>query len=210
MAVRSEYPEKGVRNEGSQYLTLAEWEAQQLADDATLQDVIKRLNELEFEIGLLTDDLNVELLEEFERILADLETVNDRVRLMEVQLAIALTRGFGQERVTQAAHGFSEWDAVSFNTSTEEYELALDAPGEDEAIGVLIDVTTNKFTVVYEGRHRKSGHGKAVGSWYVSDTTPGLLTQTKPGFPAKGRAILHIRDDHWFSVIPTFGALSQF
>lgn len=210
MTTRWEEIDRGVRGEESQYVSYAEWEANESADDLAIEDLIIRVNDLDFRIGVLTGDLDKELFEEFSVIKADIKNLKEAVRSMQIQLAIALTRGYGQERVTHTAHGFSEWDAVGFDVVTEQYVLAQNLAGEPEALGVLVDVTTNKYTVIYGGRHRRTSHGKALGAWYLSPTTPGLLTQVKPNFPASRAVILYVNNTHWI-VVPEqgFGIISQ-
>lgn len=111
-------------------------------------------------------------------------------------------------RIVQSSHGFSDLDVVGFNSATEVFAKAKDAPGELEPIGLVINSTTNRFRLLYPGPHRVRGHGLTVGDYYLSASTAGAMTQTKPGYPAKGRVLLTVIDADFFISHPIYGITS--
>lgn len=82
---------------------------------------------------------------------------------------------------TEATHGFSAQQVVMKNSTTW-VKAKADAGSTMPAFGLVVNVpNTDTFRVASTGRVKIASHGLTVGSlYYVSDSTAGALTTTKP------------------------------
>lgn len=83
--------------------------------------------------------------------------------------------------VTQNSHGFSQGDVVFLDSSDDTWKLAQANTADTLGVALVDDPATNTFTAVFGGRIDIPGAGFSPGEYYfVSPTTPGDLTATKP------------------------------
>lgn len=109
-------------------------------------------------------------------------------------------------RVIQDAHGFSEYDAIGYDSG--QYVKALDSPSGVLPLGLAVGVGSNIFSLLLPGLYRIQGHGLTPGPLYVSDSTAGLLVGTKPDYPALGRVKVFVIDANMFIIFNTYGITS--
>lgn len=114
------------------------------------------------------------------------------------QSHIKLTGGIGdgkviQNTISQLSHGFSVGQAIRYNriaatgTGTNKYEAALaDSPENSEVVGIVTQVLgDSSFVLTYAGEVDISTFGGVFALddddvFFLSDETPGLLTNTPP------------------------------
>jgi len=122
------------------------------------------------------------------------------VRFGSITLAeAAQLAGLGSTSVTisQASHGFSASDWLSYDSGTPQWQKALagDSASEPRCEGVVSQVLdANTFILTLTGAVTLTSHGYSVGPLYIDQSTRGAATSTAPAIGEYGQRIATVID----------------
>lgn len=106
--------------------------------------------------------------------------------------------------IRKTAHGFTPKQVIRHNGTTWVTTRYIDAAPMHTRV-VLASVDANHFLSADSGRVTLPAHGLTVGqAYYISDTTPGLLTTTRPSPLAQMIVYVEDANNLWISGEPKF------